>query len=143
MQRTGASQSNCNRQPVLFLTPMSPKTAKSSVQRYCSVQSLILVFQQPFVLFHPPGAPKSVTSVSPAERRIVATHESGHALIGWLLEHTDALAKVTIIPRTKAALGFARTVPSDRRLHTQDQVTYDIFFFNLGAGALIILLFLT
>lgn len=28
------------------------------------------------------------------EREIVAYHESGHALIGWLLEHTDALLKV-------------------------------------------------
>ncbi|KAF1640203.1 UNVERIFIED_CONTAM: Paraplegin, partial [Eudyptes robustus] len=34
------------------------------------------------------------------EREVVAWHESGHALVGWLLEHTDALLKVTIIPRT-------------------------------------------
>lgn len=70
------------------------------------------------------GAPKSVTSVSPEERKVVAIHESGHALIGWLLEHTDVLAKVTIIPRTGAALGFARTIPSDRYLYTQEQVLF-------------------
>lgn len=31
------------------------------------------------------------------EREIVAFHESGHALIGWLLEHTDALLRVFFI----------------------------------------------
>ena len=30
------------------------------------------------------------------ERRVLATHEAGHALCGWLLEHTDALMKVII-----------------------------------------------
>lgn len=30
------------------------------------------------------------------ERQLVAYHESGHALVGWLLEHTDALLKVII-----------------------------------------------
>lgn len=29
------------------------------------------------------------------EKEVVAYHESGHALVGWLLEHTDALLKVT------------------------------------------------
>ena len=34
------------------------------------------------------------------ERRVVATHEAGHALCGWLLEHTDALMKVTCVGAT-------------------------------------------
>ena len=69
------------------------------------------------------GAPKSSSSVSKEERRVVAVHECGHVIVGWLLEHTDALAKVTIVPRTGAALGFARSQPSDRHLHTPEQVT--------------------
>ena len=68
------------------------------------------------------GAPKSTTSLTPEERRKVAVHESGHALVGWLLEHTNALAKITIIPRSKGILGITRTVPSDRYLHSQEQV---------------------
>merc|ERR1719369_1884524 len=53
------------------------------------------------------GPEKKTRMVSPHERTVVAYHESGHALVGWMLKHTDALLKVTIIPRTSAALGFA------------------------------------
>ncbi|KAL3093217.1 hypothetical protein niasHT_022667 [Heterodera trifolii] len=56
------------------------------------------------------------------EREIVAYHESGHALVGWLLEHTEALLKVTIIPRTSAALGFAQYSPKDRKLFTREEL---------------------
>ena len=61
--------------------------------------------------------------MSPAERRVVAFHESGHALVGWLLEHTDALLKVTIVPRTNQTLGFAQYTPTDTKLHTTQQVS--------------------
>lgn len=61
-------------------------------------------------------------ALSPEERRVVAYHESGHALLGWLLEHTDALLKVTIVPRTNQALGFAQYVPKDQKLFTQQEV---------------------
>lgn len=44
-----------------------------------------------------PGAEKRSRSMVEEEREIVAYHESGHALIGWLLEHTDALLKVFFI----------------------------------------------
>ncbi|KAF2358708.1 Peptidase FtsH [Trinorchestia longiramus] len=68
------------------------------------------------------GIEKKSTTVSPEERRIVAYHEAGHALIGWLLEHTDALLKVTIVPRTSHALGFAQYQPKDQKLFTQEQL---------------------
>ena len=34
--------------------------------------------------------------MSPQERKIVAFHEAGHALVGWMLEHTDPLLKVNL-----------------------------------------------
>lgn len=43
------------------------------------------------------GAEKRSRSMVEEEREIVAYHESGHALIGWLLEHTDALLRVFFI----------------------------------------------
>ncbi|XP_050691360.1 paraplegin-like [Eriocheir sinensis] len=68
------------------------------------------------------GTEKRSQALSPEERRVVAYHESGHALLGWLLEHTDALLKVTIVPRTNQALGFAQYVPKDQKLFTQQEL---------------------
>ncbi|KAK8724348.1 hypothetical protein OTU49_011344 [Cherax quadricarinatus] len=68
------------------------------------------------------GTEKRSQALSPEERRVVAYHESGHALLGWLLEHTDALLKVTIVPRTNQALGFAQYVPKDQKLYTQQEI---------------------
>lgn len=60
--------------------------------------------------------------MSPQEKRVVAYHESGHALVGWLLEHTDALLKVTIVPRTNLALGFAQYIPKEQKLYSREEV---------------------
>lgn len=60
--------------------------------------------------------------MSPQEKRIVAYHESGHALVGWMLEHTDALLKVTIVPRTNLALGFAQYIPRDQKLYSKEEL---------------------
>ncbi|CAD5218316.1 unnamed protein product [Bursaphelenchus okinawaensis] len=68
------------------------------------------------------------------EREVVAWHESGHALVGWLLEHTDALLKVTIIPRTSAALGFAQYNPRDKKLFGKDEL-FDRMCMMLGGRA--------
>ena len=68
------------------------------------------------------GAEKITQVLSPEERKVVAYHESGHALMGWLLEHTDALLKVTIVPRTNQALGFAQYAPKDQKLYTQEEI---------------------
>ncbi len=53
---------------------------------------------------------------------MVAYHESGHALVGWLLPHTDALLKVTILPRTTKALGFAQYTPRDKKLYSPEEL---------------------
>lgn len=63
--------------------------------------------------------------MSPQEKRVVAYHESGHALVGWMLEHTDALLKVTIVPRTNLALGFAQYIPRDQKLYSKEEVIFD------------------
>ena len=62
------------------------------------------------------------SSLDPKERKTVAFHEAGHALVGWLLEHTDPVLKVSIVPRSKGALGFAQYLPSDQKLYTTEQV---------------------
>jgi len=41
------------------------------------------------------GVAKRSGLLSPKEKKVVAYHEAGHALVGWLLQHTDALMRVS------------------------------------------------
>lgn len=77
------------------------------------------------------GAEKTSKVLSKEERTVVAYHESGHALTGWLLEHTDALLKISIVPRTSSALGFAQYLPSDVKLLSKEQL-FDRMCMALG-----------
>ncbi|KAM0724707.1 Mitochondrial inner membrane m-AAA protease component paraplegin [Formica fusca] len=68
------------------------------------------------------GLTKRNNPLTPSTKRVVAYHEAGHALVGWLLEHTDALLKVTIVPRTNLSLGFAQYTQSDQKLHSEEEL---------------------
>jgi AFG3 family protein len=54
------------------------------------------------------------------EKRTVAFHEAGHAIAGWFLQHADPLLKVTIIPRSGGALGFAQYLPKEVALYSKE-----------------------
>lgn len=77
------------------------------------------------------GTEKRSHALSPEERCVIAYHESGHALVGWLLEHSEVLLKVTIVPRTSLALGFAQYTPSEQKLYSKEQLL-DIMCMALG-----------
>ncbi len=68
------------------------------------------------------GLEKRNAVMTPQERKTVAYHEAGHAVVGWFLEHTDPLLKVTIIPRMSGALGFAQYLPKELALHSEEQI---------------------
>ncbi|KAI5701820.1 hypothetical protein M8J75_013702 [Diaphorina citri] len=80
------------------------------------------------------GTEKRTSTLSPGEKEVVAFHESGHALVGWLLPHTDALLKVTIVPRTSLALGFAQYTPSEQKLYNKEEL-FDRMCMALGGRA--------
>lgn len=44
-------------------------------------------------------------------KKRVSIHESGHAVVSWFLKGGDPLVKLTIIPRSKGALGYAQYLP--------------------------------
>jgi cell division protease FtsH len=58
------------------------------------------------------GAERRSMIINDKEKKVTAYHEAGHALIAWLLEDTDPLHKVTIIPRGRA-LGLTMQLPTD------------------------------
>jgi len=80
------------------------------------------------------GLEKKDLTIDPDERRVVAFHEAGHALTGWMLEHADPVMKVSIVPRGRAALGYSQSLPRDVALHTEQQLA-DTMCMALGGRA--------
>lgn len=93
------------------------------------------------------GLEKKNKIISPEEKKIIAYHESGHAICGWYLEHAYPLLKVTIVPRGVAALGYAQYTPKEQYLYNTDQLmdqicmtlggraAEEIFFGKISTGA--------
>jgi AFG3 family protein len=85
--------------------------------------------------------------MTPEERRRVAIHESGHAVAGWFQENSDPLLKITIIPRSKGALGFAQYLPAEAALKNKEElldmvktalggrIAEEIFYDSVTTGA--------
>jgi len=61
------------------------------------------------------GREKKSRRISPKEKRIVAYHESGHALIAETTEGAKKVSKVSIIPRGLAALGYTLNTPEENK----------------------------
>ena len=61
------------------------------------------------------GLEKKNRLINPEERRIVAYHELGHAVVALSLPGTDPVQKISIIPRGIAALGYTMQVPTEDR----------------------------
>lgn len=72
------------------------------------------------------GPERKSRVLSETEKRIVAYHESGHALVGRMLPEADTVRKVTILPRG-LALGYTMHLPSEERfLRTREQLMEEL-----------------
>uniref|UniRef100_A0A8C2DYK4 Si:ch1073-174d20.2 n=1 Tax=Cyprinus carpio TaxID=7962 RepID=A0A8C2DYK4_CYPCA len=76
------------------------------------------------------GLEKKTQVLQPNEKKTVAYHEAGHAVVGWFLQHADPLLKVSIIPRGKG-LGYAQYLPKEQYLYTREQL-FDRMCMMLG-----------
>ncbi len=61
------------------------------------------------------GLEKKNRVINPREKKIVAYHELGHAIVAMSLPGTDPVQKITVIPRGIAALGYTMQVPTEDR----------------------------
>ena len=61
------------------------------------------------------GLQKKSHVINPKEKKIVAYHESGHALVAELVPGADPVSKISIIPRGVAALGYTTQLPTEER----------------------------
>lgn len=67
------------------------------------------------------GLEKKNKIVTPEEKKTIAFHEAGHAVVSWLLEHAAPLVKVTIVPRGQS-LGAAWYLPEERMIVRTEQM---------------------
>ena len=73
------------------------------------------------------GAAKKNTVLNETEKRMVAYHEVGHALVSALKKDTDPVTKITIVPRTEGALGYTLYLPEEEKyLSTRDELLVKI-----------------
>ncbi len=80
------------------------------------------------------GLKRTSLVLSPEEKRIVAYHESGHALVAHLLPNADPVHKVTILP-TGMALGATQQLPDEERQLQQRPYLDDALAVRLGGRA--------
>ena len=69
------------------------------------------------------GLERKSRVLNESERKAVAHHESGHALVAALVPHGDPVAKISIVPRGVGALGYTLQMPTeDRYLLTREEL---------------------
>jgi cell division protease FtsH len=67
------------------------------------------------------GKEKKDRILSPKERKVVAFHEVGHALVAAMLKGADPVHKITIVPRTMGALGYTMQLPEEEKYLTSKE----------------------
>jgi AFG3 family protein len=139
------------------LAAQTPGFAGAEIANVCNEAALIAARKNKNVVQMPDfqdaidrvigGLEKKNKIISPEEKKIVAFHEAGHAIVGWFMEHAAPLVKVSIVPRGVAALGYAQYLPKEQYLYTKEQlldtvcmalggrVAEDIVFKRISTGA--------
>ena len=73
------------------------------------------------------GTEKKNTILTDMEKRLVAYHEVGHALVAALEKNTQPVSKITIVPHTSGALGYTMQMPEEEKyLHTYEELLSEL-----------------
>jgi len=73
------------------------------------------------------GTEKKNTVLTDMEKRLVAYHEVGHALVAALEKHSQPVSKITIVPHTSGALGYTMQMPEEEKfLSTADELRTEL-----------------
>lgn len=82
------------------------------------------------------GKEKKDRVMSEQERKIVAYHEVGHAIVAALSKDTEPVQKITIVPRTMGALGYTLQTPEEEKyLQTKEELLAKIRTYMAGRAA--------
>ncbi len=142
---------------VEFLASQTPGFSGADISNICNEAALIAarrrqetVDRQDFIDAMDrivAGLEKKSKIISPREKKTIAYHEAGHAVVSWLLHHVDPLVKVSIIPRGKS-LGAAWYLPEEHQIRTATEfneklcatlagrASEEIIFNEVSSGAL-------
>ena len=73
------------------------------------------------------GTEKKNTVLTDTEKRLVAYHEVGHALVAALEKHSEPVSKITIVPHTSGALGYTMHMPEEEKyIHTAQELLVEL-----------------
>ena len=73
------------------------------------------------------GTEKKNTVLTDMEKRLVAYHEVGHALVAALEKHSQPVSKITIVPHTSGALGYTMQMPEEEKfLNTAEELRTEL-----------------
>ena len=73
------------------------------------------------------GTEKKNTVLTDMEKRLVAYHEVGHALVAAMEKHSQPVSKITIVPHTSGALGYTMQMPEEEKfLNTADELKTEL-----------------
>lgn len=82
------------------------------------------------------GKEKKDRVLNETEKRTVAYHEVGHALVTALTKHAEPVQKITIVPRTMGTLGYVMQVPEEEKyMKTKDELEAELLTFLAGRAA--------
>ncbi|WP_308653011.1 ATP-dependent zinc metalloprotease FtsH [uncultured Anaerococcus sp.] len=82
------------------------------------------------------GMQKKNAVISDDQKKIIAYHEVGHALVAAIQTHKTPVTKITIVPRTGGALGYTMTVDKDEKyIMTKQELIDEIVTFAGGRAA--------
>jgi AFG3 family protein len=111
-----------------FLAAQTPGFSGADIANICNESALIAarrkkekIEQQDFMDAIDrivAGLEKKSKIISAEEKRIIAYHEAGHAVVSWLLDRVDPVVKVSIIPHGKS-LGSAWYLPKEKQLRSE------------------------
>lgn len=134
---------------VEYLAGQTPGFSGADIANVCNEAALIAARSKKAAIgmadFHSAidrvvgGLEKKTRIITPEEKKVISYHESGHAIVSWMLEHVDPLVKVSIIPRGKS-LGSAWYLPEERHILSYSQL-YEHLSVMLGGRAAEMLIF--
>jgi len=142
---------------VNFLSKQTPGFSGADIANVCNESALIAARKNKKIIQKQDfldavdrvigGLEKKNKIISKGEKKVIAFHEAGHAIVSWMLKYASPLVKVTIVPRGKS-LGAAWYLPEERQITNTEQIddelcatlggraAEEIMFGKISTGAL-------